>query len=238
MRLRILITAVLLLLVFLAQGACAEQQLLLPEHEVRSAVERFLAERQAINGWELAVRQLTIPQGTRIRPGARDLEIVAPTGWSGWEPVSVALVVRVDGRVEKNLSLRLTVDARAEMVVATRQLPAGTVLTAGDLQLQRLEVSLAGGQQVSRIDDAVGKKLKAAVRPGMPLREGQLAAVPVVVSGQLVTIIADNGGVRIAVSGRARSSGGIGELIRVQNLMSMKEMSARVLDASTVEVGF
>jgi flagella basal body P-ring formation protein FlgA len=44
--------------------------------------------------------------------------------------------------------------------------------------------------------------------------------------------------VRITVSGRARSAGGIGDLIRVQNMVSNKEMTARILDASTVEIGF
>ena len=62
--------------------------------------------------------------------------------------------------------------------------------------------------------------------------------VPVIVSGQLVTIIAENAGVRITVSGRARSAGSVGDLIRVQNMVSNKELAARVLDASTVEIGF
>lgn len=235
--LRGILAAAFVMLVVLSACADAAQKPL-AEPEVRAAVERLLGEKQAATGWEISIRQLSVPRGIATSVGTREIEIMAPGGWSGWEPVSLALVVRVNGRVEKNLSLRLLVDARADMVVAARQLAANTVLTADDLQVVKHEVAQAGGQPLARISEAVGKKLRAAVRSGVPIRAGQLASVPVVVSGQLVTIIAENGGVRITVAGRARSSGGIGDLIRVQNLLSHKEFPARVLDASTVEVGF
>lgn len=210
----------------------------LPEQEVRGAVERFLAEKLEGRGWDTTIRQLTIPQGIRISNGPRDLELIAPAGWDGWGPATIVLVVRVNGSVEKNLSLRLQVDARTEMLAATRQLLAGTVLSEADLQFQKHDVSQAGGHPVKNMADAVGKKLRMTVRAGAPIKSNQLVNVPVIVSGQLVTIVAENAGIKITVSGRARSAGGIGELIRVQNLASNKEISARILDASTVEVGF
>lgn len=234
---RNILAAALVLLCCLAVVADAAQKPL-AEPEIRAAVERLLAEKQVVTGWEISVRQLSFPRGITTSSGIRELEIMAPAAWSGWEPVSLALVVRVNGRIEKNLPLRLLVDARTDMVVATRQLTTNAVLTADDLQVVKHEVAQAGGQPLTRISEAVGKKLRTAVRPGVPIRANQLASVPVVVSGQLVTIIAESGGVRITVAGRARSAGGIGDLIRVQNLLSHKEFPARVLDASTVEVGF
>lgn len=234
---RNILAAALVLLCCLAVVADAAQKPL-AEPEIRAAVERLLDEKQAVTGWEISVRQLSFPRGITTSSGIRELEIMAPAAWSGWEPVSLALVVRVNGRIEKNLPLRLLVDARTDMVVATRQLTTNAVLTADDLQVVKHEVAQAGGQPLTRISEAVGKKLRTAVRPGVPIRANQLASVPVVVSGQLVTIIAESGGVRITVAGRARSAGGIGDLIRVQNLLSHKEFPARVLDASTVEVGF
>lgn len=235
--LRCIVAGALFMLCCLSGFADAAQKAL-AEPEIRAAVDRLLVEKQAATGWEISIRQLSIPRGITTSTGIRDLEIMAPAAWSGWEPVSLALVVRVNGRVEKNLSLRLLVDAHTDMVVAARQLAGNTVLTADDLQVVKHEVAQAAGQPLTRISEAVGKRLRAAVRPGVPIRASQLVSVPVVVSGQLVTIIAESGGMRITVAGRARSSGGIGDLIRVQNLLSHKEFPARVLDASTVEVGF
>ncbi|ACD96986.1 flagellar basal body P-ring formation chaperone FlgA [Trichlorobacter lovleyi] len=243
MRLSKLLTAgLMVVLTWLATivhcQASSTRQVPLPEQEIRAVVERFLAEKLEGRGWETSIRRLAVPSGIKVSSGVRDLELIAPAGWDGWGATSVVLVVRVNGVVEKNLSLRLLIDAQTEMVTASRQLLAGTVLTEADLQLQKQDLAQAGGLPVKNITDAVGKKLRITVRAGTPIRSNQLVSVPVVVSGQLVTIIAENAGVRITVSGRARSAGGVGELIRVQNLVSNKEIPARVVDASTVEVGF
>lgn len=219
-------------------SAASEGRQQLPEKEVRTAVERLLAEKVEGRGWEVTIRQLVIPGGVTIPKGVRDLELIAPAAWDGWGPVSLALVVRVNGAVEKNLSLRLAVEARTEMVVAGRQLQPGTVLTRDDLQLQVRDVAQAAGLHLKNIDDALGKRLKTVVRSGAPLRGNQLEKVPVVRTGQLVTIVAENAGMRITVTGRAKSAGGVGDLIRVENISSHKEFPARVLDSSTVEAGF
>ena len=201
-------------------------------------MERFLSEKLVGRGWETTIRQLSIPQGIKVSSAAHDLELLAPAGWDGWGPVSIALVIRTNGAIEKNVSLRLNVEARTEMVTATRQLLAGTVLTEGDVQMQKQDLAQAGGDPIKNVVDAVGKKIRTTIRAGAPLRNNQLVSVPVIVSGQLVTIVAENGAIRITVSGRARSAGGIGDLIKVQNLVSQKEIPARVVDTSTVEVGF
>lgn len=233
----LLILAVILLWTEVCQAVPAVQEPL-PDHEIKAAVQRFITEKLGGRGWDVSIRQLSAPQGIKVSKGVRNLELLAPAGWQGWEPVSIALVVRVNGVVEKNLSLRLLVDARTEMVTATRQLLAGTVLTAEDLQLQKQDLASAGGAPVKNISDASGKKLRTTLRAGAPVRSNQLVNVPVVVSGQLVTIVAENAGVRITVSGRAKSAGGTGDLIRVQNMVSNKEIPARIVDASTVRVGF
>ena len=209
----------------------------LPEQEVRATVERYLANKLAGRGWETSLSRLSLPQGVRVPAGARDLELIVPANWGGWGPVSAALVVRVNGVVEKNLPLRLQVDARTRMVTATRQLLAGTVLQQHDLTLEQQDIAKADGAPIMALQDAVGKKIRVTVRAGAPLKSTQLVTVPVVVSGQLVTIIAENESMRITVTGRAKSSGAVGDLIRVQNLSSNREIPARVLDAATVQVG-
>lgn len=209
----------------------------LPEQEVRATVERYLADKLAGRGWETSLSRLSLPQGVRVPAGARDLELVVPASWGGWGPVSAALVVRVNGVVEKNLPVRLQVDARTRMVTATRQLLAGTVLQHHDLTIELQDLAKADGVPVMALQDAVGKKTRVTVRAGAPLKSTQLVSVPVVVSGQLVTIIAENESMRITVTGRAKSSGAVGDLIRVQNLSSNREIPARVLDAATVQVG-
>jgi len=224
----------------LSAGAAgtSDQTQFLTEHEVRTAVERYLTEKLRGRGWQTSISQLAIPQRVSLPKGVRDLEIVAPTSWDGWGAVSMALLVRVNGVVEKNLPLRLSVDARTEMVVANRQLLAGTVVAEEDLSLEQREVAQAGGLHVSAIQDVVGMKLRSMVRSGAPVKSNQLQKVPVIHNGQLVTIVAESAGFRMTVTGRAKGSGGVGDIIKVENLNSRKQFPARIVDSSTVETGF
>ena len=224
----------------LSAGAAGtpDQTQFLTEHEVRTAVERYLTEKLRGRGWQTSISQLAIPQRVSLPKGVRDLEIVAPTSWDGWGAVSMALLVRVNGVVEKNLPLRLSVDARTEMVVANRQLLAGTVVAEEDLSLEQREVAQAGGLHVSAIQDVVGMKLRSMVRSGAPVKSNQLQKVPVIHNGQLVTIVAESAGFRMTVTGRAKGSGGVGDIIKVENLNSRKQFPARIVDSSTVETGF
>ncbi len=231
----LLLVVTLLSVTVLAQSS---NRTTLSQQEIRSAVERMLAEKLAGSDWEVSIRQLSIPPNLTVSKGPRELEIIAPATWDGWGAVTLTMLVRVNGAVERNQSMRLVVDAQTMMLTATRQLFSGTVLTESDLTLQKLDLAQVAGQPVTDPGDAVGKRLTVTLRSGAPIRSSQLANVPVVVSGQLVTIVIENKGLKITVEGRARSAGGVGDLVRVQNLASKKELTARVLDASTVEVGF
>jgi flagella basal body P-ring formation protein FlgA len=233
-----LLFSLLLIFCLLVPAMANATQVPLPENEIRAAVSNFLDNKLAGSGWKTRINQLITPQGHTVSKGKREYEVIAPANWPGFGAVSIALVVRVNGVVEKNLPLRLAVDAETEMVVAKRQLLNGTLLTADVLETKMQNLALAGGQHIKSIDDAVGKKTRITVRPGYPIRSDQLVAVPVVVSGQLVTIVLERPGMKITVSGRAKSSGGIGDLIRVENLSSRREIPAKVVDSSTVEVGF
>lgn len=219
-------------------GAAPASQVTLSEQEVRAAVDKFVQNKVEGRGWETVVRQLSMPQNIKVSKGIRDLELIAPPTWDGWGQVSVVLMVRVNGVIEKNFSIRLHVDARTDMVVANRQLLSGTVVSSDDLSIQKQDVSLANGRHVKSVEDVVGKKLRTTVRPGSPIKSDQLVKVPVIVNGQLVTIVLERPGLRISVAGKAKGAGGIGDLIRVQNLSSNKEIPAKILDGSTVEVGF
>ena len=89
-----------------------------------------------------------------------------------------------------------------------------------------------------KVDEVIGKKARTTLRANQPVRADQVEKVPLIKSGQMVTIIAENGVLKISVAGKAHSSGAEGDIIRVQNLTSLKEIPAKVIDASTVQVAF
>jgi flagella basal body P-ring formation protein FlgA len=54
----------------------------------------------------------------------------------------------------------------------------------------------------------------------------------------MVTILAESGDLRVTVPGRVLEKGYKGSLIRVQNVMSKKEIYATVVNGATVTVDF
>jgi flagella basal body P-ring formation protein FlgA len=208
------------------------------EAEVRRVISDFLTQKtQALNA-QVAIKRIGFSGELKLPAGRVSFEVVAPERWEGYGHATLALIVRVDDQVKKNLSVPVEVEALAEMVVAARTLERGEVLAASDLALARRDLAHVQGRFLSSTAEAVGLRVKNSLRANSPVRGDYLERVPVVKSGQMVMIVVENEVVKITASGRAKGSGAVGDLIAVQNLSSQKDIAARVVDASTVRVDF
>ena len=234
-RLLIFIAAVLL---FPALLAAQPQPFQAREAEIRAAVEGYILQKTAGLGCEIRIKRFSISDASALPEGDLQYEIVAPQQWEGWGNSSFAVIVRKGERVVRNIPGRVEVEALAEMVIAVRQIDHGTVVGAGDVALKKMEISATQGRYLASITDAVGKKSRATFRSGSPLKSDQLEKAALVKSGQIVTIVAENERMRVTVPGKARSAGGEGDTISVQNMNSLKEFPARIVDATTVSVAF
>lgn len=208
------------------------------EQEVREAVQAFLSARTSGMGWDVRIRKLSIPDALKLPPGKLEYEVAAPQQWGGWGTVSISVVARQRDVIVRNIPVRIEVEALADMVVALHQIGYGELVSAADVVLQKREITHYSHLAARSIDEVVGKKTRATLRANQPVRADQVERVPLVKSGQMVTIVAENDVLKISVSGRARSAGAEGDTIRVQNLNSLKEISARVISATTVQVAF
>lgn len=208
------------------------------DQEIRTAVTSFVMSRTNGMGWDVHVRKITITEAVKLPEGTIDYEIVAPQQWEGWGSVSIAVVARQRERVVRNIPVRVEVEALTDMVVAVRQLDMGTIIAESDLVVQKRDMSQGAHLLARKLEDVVGKKNRSTVRANQPLRIDQLEKVPLIKAGQLVTIVAENESLKVSVAGKARSSGAEGDTIKVQNLSSLKEISAQVLNANTVQVPF
>jgi flagella basal body P-ring formation protein FlgA len=208
------------------------------EQEVREAVTAFVSARTSGLGWDVRLRKLSISDALKLPPGKIEYEVAAPEQWGGWGTVSVSVVARQRDEIVRNIPVRIEVEALADMVVALHPIGSGELVSAADVVLQKREITPHSRLAARTIDEVVGKKARATLRANQPVRADQVERVPLVKSGQMVTIIAENEVLKISVSGKARSAGAEGDTIRVQNLTSLKEISARVISSTTVQVAF
>ena len=119
------------------------------------------------------------------------------------------------------------------ILVTKNTVERGDLLSAGDVQLKRHNISNLRGAFLTDPDDVVGLTAKRRIRPLQPLSSSQLD-MPILVSrGQKVIMIASQDGIEARTLGEAMKNGRKGDLIQVRNLTSKKTVSA-VVDQSGV----
>lgn len=208
------------------------------EAEVRQIVSDFIRERTTGLGVEVHVKKIGYHGDLALPEGDVTYEVSAPRQWEGWGQTSLALIVRVNDRVVKNLPVMVDVEALADLVVTTRPLERDEILTAADVTVQKRDLAVTGGKVARSAADVVGLRVKVGMRGNTPLRTDYLERIPLVRQGQLVTVLLDSPTLRITTTGRAKGAGSAGDLITVQNLSSNKDFPARVVDAGTVRIDF
>ncbi|WP_052299026.1 flagellar basal body P-ring formation chaperone FlgA [Thermodesulfatator indicus] len=170
-------------------------------------------------------------------------------------PDGTSSVVRLKGRPKLGLNTMLVdfyrkerviarvrvmgfVEAYVPVLVAKRPLGRHEVIDAVDVALEKRPVSRLPQDALTSLADALGKRLKVSVRPGQVIRAYALEVPPVVKRGKIVRIVAKGPNFTVTALGEARQDGCPGEIIRVRNLSSKREIFAQVVDAGTVEVKF
>lgn len=208
------------------------------EQQVRDAVTAFVANRTADMGWDVRIRRMTFSDTLKLPEGIIDYEIVAPQPWEGWGNVNIAVLARQNDRLLRNIPVRIEVEALTDTVVTLRQIEHGAIITTADLILQKREITQNSSRASRKLGEIAGKRARTTIKANQPVRADQVEKVPLVKSGQMVTIVAENDVIKVSVTGKARSSGAEGDIIMVQNQNSLKDIPARVISATTVQIAF
>jgi flagella basal body P-ring formation protein FlgA len=233
-----IIVCIVFVAAFAAAAPAAEQTGSGREAEIREVVMAYVKQKTANLGCESRLKRFSITGVVSLPEGPLEYEVIAPQQWEGWGNAGITVIARQGDRIVRNISLRIEVEALANMVVTVRQIDYGSVISAADIALRKQDLSAVQGRYLVRIEDVVGKKARTTFKSNAAVRSDQLEKVPVVKVGQLVTIVAENERMRITATGKAKSAGAEGDTITVQNLDSLKELPARVIDAGTVQIVF
>ncbi|HEY4743942.1 MAG TPA: flagellar basal body P-ring formation chaperone FlgA [Desulfuromonadaceae bacterium] len=206
--------------------------------EIRDAVVAYVKQKTASLGYDVHVKRISVGGAPKLPDGPLEYEVMAPQQWEGWGAVNLAVLVRQGDRVVSNTAMRVEVEALADMVVTLRQLDHGTVITNADVAIQKRDIATVSGRFAANVTDIVGKQARTTIKANSVVRTDLVEKVPLIRAGQMVSIVAENAVMKLTVAGKARSSGAEGDVIMVQNLNSLKEIPARVVNTTTVQVSF
>ncbi|HEX4053672.1 MAG TPA: flagellar basal body P-ring formation chaperone FlgA [Tepidisphaeraceae bacterium] len=121
------------------------------------------------------------------------------------------------GPSSKKMTIPAVARAWENQLIVARPLAAHQILAATDFALHRALVDSIPDHQPLRMDQCVGEQAAEDLRPGVVMTAMLVDPVPLVRSGQLVTVTLTHGTVQLRSVARAMEQGTRGQTIRVRN---------------------
>lgn len=165
-------------------------------------------------------------------------EVIAPRGCNYLGRVCLSIVFRVNGAYENKVRVTGRVNLFKKVVHTNRTLKRHEVITPEDIQLVERDVTYLPEQVLSDSQEAVGKRTIRSIGAYEVLTKNLVESRPLIKKGDITTILLESETLRVVDKGKARQNGYLGDRIRVLNIGSKREIYARVVDKSTVEVEF
>jgi flagella basal body P-ring formation protein FlgA len=138
----------------------------------------------------------------------------------------------------RTVQVPFRVFSKRELYVLKAAGQKGDTIGPKDVAVRETYMNGKGSGYPASIDDVVGKVLKRDV-PANTLVTDQILEDRVVLKrGDVVTIVAESDKLVVRAKGKTVEKGRVGDVIRVKNIASGKEVMAKVVSSSSVKVEF
>jgi flagella basal body P-ring formation protein FlgA len=205
-----------------------------PLDSLREAVEGFLLQQSSELAGEVNVSVGRLDSRLRMPRCSQPLQPFWPAGGKRLGNVTVGL--RCEAPKSWSLYVQAQVQQLAPVVVTGRPLSRGEVLGLQDVELVGHDLARLHSGYYGAPDEVAGMVMKRSVKAGMVLTPALLKPQLLIKRGEKVTILADTGAVQVRMEGKALMDGARGQVIRVRNLSSKREVEAAVVAPGIVQV--
>lgn len=151
--------------------------------------------------------------------------------------ISLSVVFFVNGDKIRKLTLSGKVKVIREVVMTKRRIKRGQLISREDLTFAKEERHLQK-EALTEIEEAIGKRAVRNVKADQVITSGMVEEPPLVKKGNRVIISAENENIKITTSGKVMEDGRTGDMIKVINIRSGKEILATVKGPGLLTVHF
>lgn len=144
----------------------------------------------------------------------------------------------MNGKEQARVKLTGDIHLFGDVVCMARGLTRHAILTPDDIEIVHRNITMLGNDFISDPRQVIGRELKTSLQPGAILYSRLLKNPTVVKRGDLVSILAKSGPLTVRTAGQVKTPGAQGDVVRVKNLMSRREVYARVISPNEVQVDF
>lgn len=151
---------------------------------------------------------------------------------------SASLAVKCTSPQKWKIHVAAHIDGQVNALIARHPIPRGTVIRNEDLEFVLRRYSQLNYGYYGSAKLLTNMEAKRNIKAGQVVTPSLVRAQKLVLRGEHITIVAQNGGLNLRVKGKALMDGQIGQTIKVKNLNSKKLIYARVISAGIVKVNF
>jgi flagella basal body P-ring formation protein FlgA len=120
--------------------------------------------------------------------------------------------------------------------VLSRSLKAGDIISSTDMSYIDVRQRDLPKGALSQIADLQGMAAAKALIAGRPIRNVDIALPRMVDRGEMVTLFYNEGPVSLSIKGKALQNGAQGEMVRIVNLSSNKQLQGMVTGMNQVTI--
>lgn len=181
---------------------------------------------------------ITTPARLILPEGRLDWEIRDRNSDNHIGNVHLVVVFRVDGKPIRKVSVSGTIRIRQMAIRAARNLRPGDLIENEDISFSSEEMNYIPKETLSDRNEIIGKRAVRSIRENQLITAGMVEDPPVVEKGSKVLIKAESDRILITTIGKVLEDGRTGDLVKVVNVSSGKEIYARVKGPDLVVVSF
>jgi len=182
------------------------------------------------------VRLATVPAQLREKVKIVNMSFLRIPDVSG-EGICAVEIETGPGRM-RTVQVPFKVFAKRELYVLKQAGQKGDAIGPKDVVVRETYMNGKGAGYPASMEDVVGKVLKKDVPANTVVTDQILEDRVVVKRGDYVTIVAESSKLVVQARGKTVDKGRIGDVIRVRNMASGKEVAAKVVSGGVVRVEF
>jgi flagellar basal body P-ring formation protein FlgA len=149
----------------------------------------------------------------------------------------VNVIIKLDGKVQENVTITGRVQALVPVVVAMEKLNRGAVLAQDNIMTQ-LKNIVDLKDPCLNPEAIIGQVLKKSVSMNQVISEQDLDMPVLIERREVVTMVLQKGNLQLSTTGVASSNGKMGDVIMIKNIKSNREVPCRVMGPGMTMVEF
>jgi flagella basal body P-ring formation protein FlgA len=204
--------------------------------DFKEAVENYIFSKGRYKKENMQIDFLNLPDNVLVKyPDARlVVSDVSRDLLSGNVTIPVGIVSA--NKVMKRVYVTVKIQTFDSVYVTKRSINQHQTITEDNIEKKWMEITGLEEQIVKNVNEILDKRTTRYISDGKPITLNNIENLPIIKSGQPITIISKVNSVVISVYGVAKEDGKKGQIIAVENSTSSAKLRGRVIDKDKVEI--